>query len=92
MILAEDDTLAEGWRLRHHQHLAQRARELIDAPDECERLARRGFEIMSARPAVEYRAALDGEDELPCKLAAGYSDDRLIAAMHLGHLLGVASG
>jgi hypothetical protein len=56
---AEDATLAEGVAFADYEHLVQRARELIDAPDERERLARRGFEIMSARPAVDYlRAAL----------------------------------
>jgi hypothetical protein len=56
---AEDETLAEGMAFADYEHLVQRARELIDAPDERERLARRGFEIMSARPVVEYlRAAL----------------------------------
>jgi len=55
----EVDALAEGVAFAEYQHLAQRARELIDAPEERERLARRGFEIMRARPAVEYlRAAL----------------------------------
>jgi hypothetical protein len=56
---AEDATFAEGVAFADYQQLAQRARELIDAPEERERLSRRGFEIMSARPAVEYlRAAL----------------------------------
>lgn len=56
---AEDDIFAEGVAFADYQHLAERARELIDDPDERERLSRRGFEIMSARSAVEYlRTAL----------------------------------
>lgn len=61
----QDDTFAEGVAFADYQHLTQRARELIDAPDECERLARRGFEIICARPAMEYlRAALAHEVQL----------------------------
>ena len=56
---AEDDSLAEGVAFAGYPELAQRARELIDAPGERQCRARRGFEIMRARPAVEYlRAAL----------------------------------
>jgi hypothetical protein len=62
---AEDDTLAEGVAFADYQHLPQRARELIDAPDERERLARRGFEIMSARPAAEYLRAALAQDGQP---------------------------
>jgi hypothetical protein len=51
---AEDDALAEGVAFADYPDLARRARELIEAPEECERLARRGFELISARPAVEY--------------------------------------
>lgn len=50
----EDNIFAEGVAFAGYEHLVQRACELIDAPDECERLARRGFEIMSARPAADY--------------------------------------
>lgn len=55
----EDETLAGGVAFADYQDLARRARELIDAPGERQRMARRGFEIMSARPAAQYlRAAL----------------------------------
>jgi hypothetical protein len=55
----EDESLADGVAFADYDQLAQRARELIEAPDERERLARRGFEIMSSRRAADYlRAAL----------------------------------
>jgi hypothetical protein len=55
----EDDALAEGVAFAEYDLLAQRARELVDAPDKLKHLANRGFEIMSARPMTEYlRAAL----------------------------------
>lgn len=55
----EDDAFADGVAFADYQHLAQRARALIDAPDERKRLALRGFEIMCARLTSEYlRAAL----------------------------------
>ena len=55
----EDESLAGGVAFADYQDLARRARELIDAPDERQRMARHGFEIMSARPAAQYlRAAL----------------------------------
>ena len=55
----EDETLAGGVAFADYQDLARRAGDLIDAPDERERMARHGFEIMSARPAAQYlRAAL----------------------------------
>ncbi|HUQ75599.1 MAG TPA: glycosyltransferase [Burkholderiales bacterium] len=56
---AEDRALGEGVAFADYDELAQRARELINAPAERERMARRGFEIMSARRAADYlRAAL----------------------------------
>ena len=56
---AEDDTLAGGVAFADYQHLVQRARELIDDPAARQRLAQRGFEIISARPVQEYlRSAL----------------------------------
>jgi hypothetical protein len=56
---AEDDVLSAGVAFAEYQELAQRARELIDAPDERARLSQRGFEIISARPAAEFlRAAI----------------------------------
>jgi hypothetical protein len=53
----EDETLAEGVAFADYEHIVQRACELMDAPDERERLARRGFEIMSARSIVDYLQA-----------------------------------
>lgn len=58
----EDDQFAEGVAFSDYEHLARCARELIDFPDERERISSRGFEIMKARPAIEYlRAALSHE-------------------------------
>jgi len=55
----EDQALAGGVAFADYDELPRRARELIDAPEERRRLARRGFEIMAARPAAEcLRAAL----------------------------------
>lgn len=55
----EDEQVAGGVAFARYEDLARRARELIDAPAQLERLAQRGFEIMTARPAAEYlRAAL----------------------------------
>ncbi len=54
----EDESLAEGVAFADYEHLVQRARELIDAPDERQRLASRGFEIISDRPIVEYLEAI----------------------------------
>jgi len=64
---AGDDSLADGVAFADYEHLVQRARELIDTPDERERLANRGFEIMSARPAREY---------VRTALAHDYGDDK----------------
>jgi hypothetical protein len=50
----EDDSLAGGVAFAGYAHLARRASELIGAGDERQRLALRGFEIMSARPAARY--------------------------------------
>jgi hypothetical protein len=52
--LTEDEAFAEGVAFADYELIAARARELIDAPDVCDRLARRGFEIMSARSAPEF--------------------------------------
>lgn len=49
----EDDALAGGVAFADYAGLARRAHELIDAPIERERLAGRGYEIMSARPIEE---------------------------------------
>lgn len=56
---AEDAALAEGVAFADYAGLAQRARDLIDAPQERDRLRQRGFEIMQARPMADYlRVAL----------------------------------
>jgi hypothetical protein len=55
----EDEAFAEGVAFADYDCLAERARELIDTPEECARLAQCGFEIMQARPITEYlRSAL----------------------------------
>ena len=55
----EDSSFAGGVAFANYHQLAQRARELIDAPAERAHLAQHGFDIMSARPATEYlRTAL----------------------------------
>jgi len=55
----EDEQFAGGVAFAPYDDLVSRARALIAAPDERDRLARRGFEIMSARPAADYlRGAL----------------------------------
>jgi hypothetical protein len=51
---SEDATLATGVAFANYKDLTQRARELVNNPEECISLARRGFEIMSARPIMEY--------------------------------------
>ena len=51
---AEDATLAGGVAFASYANLAQRARELVDSPDERRQLSRRGFEIMRSRSAVQY--------------------------------------
>ncbi len=50
----DDDILADGVAFADYQLLATRARQLIDAPEERSRIARRGFEIMNARPEKAY--------------------------------------
>lgn len=54
---AEDAAYAEGVAFADYDRLAQRARELVDNPPERQRLMRRGFEIISARPAKNYLSA-----------------------------------
>jgi hypothetical protein len=49
-----DDLLEEGVAFSDYKDLANRARELIDSPDERAKLSKRGFEIISARSAIEY--------------------------------------
>jgi hypothetical protein len=57
---SEDDALAEGVAFADYGNLARRARELVDSPAERERMAQRGFELMSARPIDTYlREALE---------------------------------
>lgn len=57
---SEDATFATGVAFANYDDLTQRARELVNNPEECISLARRGFEIMSARPVMEYlRNALE---------------------------------
>lgn len=52
--------LAGGVAFADYDRLAERARELVDSPDERSRLAARGFEIIQARPIADYlRSALD---------------------------------
>jgi hypothetical protein len=56
----EDAALAGGVAFDEYDRLPQRARQLVDSPEERRRLSRRGFELISARPAAEYlRAALE---------------------------------
>ena len=56
---SEDAAIAEGVAFAAYDNLVQRARELVKAPAERRRLAQRGFELIRARPIVEYlRAAL----------------------------------
>jgi hypothetical protein len=55
----DDDALAEGVAFADYDDLPRMARALIDAPDERERLTRRGFELMQSRSVADYlRAAL----------------------------------
>ena len=51
---SEDATLAEGVAFADYENLVQRARELVDAPAARRRLAQRGFELIRARPIVDY--------------------------------------
>lgn len=56
---ADDNAFSQGVAFADYDDLPQVARALIDAPDECERISRRGFELMQSRPIVNYlRAAL----------------------------------
>ncbi|CAN5533072.1 hypothetical protein BH11PSE7_BH11PSE7_11200 [soil metagenome] len=56
---AEDAALEEGVAFADYAGLAQRARDLIDAPQALEQLRQKGFEIMQARPTGDYlRVAL----------------------------------
>ncbi len=58
--LAEDASLAEGVAFASYQDLAQKARHLIEQPHQREQLARRGQDLMRARPMAAYlRAALE---------------------------------
>ncbi len=52
--IAEDNTLLGGVAFAEYQHLAERARELINNPSERIQLSRRGFEIMTSRPIKAY--------------------------------------
>jgi len=55
----EDEALAEGVWFAAYDDLVARARELVADAALRERIAQRGFELMRARPAVDYlRAAL----------------------------------
>lgn len=55
----EDDALAEGVAFAAYDGIVARARALVDDAALRERIARRGFELMRARRAVDYlRAAL----------------------------------
>jgi hypothetical protein len=50
----EDIALSEGVAFAHYDHLVQRACELVTCPDERDRLAQRGFELISNRPIAAY--------------------------------------
>jgi hypothetical protein len=50
----EDAALDGAVAFAHYEGLAQRARDLVDRPDERARLASRGFELMRARPVAAY--------------------------------------
>lgn len=50
----DDEALAGAVAFADYGALARRAHELIDAPEERDELARRGFELMSARPMADY--------------------------------------
>lgn len=56
---AEDATLAQGIAFADYHELSRVARELIDTPNERERLSRCGFELIRSRSVAEYlRTAL----------------------------------
>ncbi|MBK7049574.1 MAG: hypothetical protein IPH54_01710 [Rhodoferax sp.] len=50
----EDAALSSGVAFAEYSDLAQRARQLIDNPDECERLAQSGFKITSGWTMEKY--------------------------------------
>ena len=57
----EDAAFSEGIVFAEYDRLAERACELVQAPDECALVSKRGFELFSARPASEYlRSVLGG--------------------------------
>jgi hypothetical protein len=50
----EDAMMSDGVAFADYQNLARRARELIESPEERAYIARRGFEVMSARSETDY--------------------------------------
>lgn len=50
----DDDGLAQGVAFADYPDLARTARALVDAPDERDRLAHRGLELIRSRPVTEY--------------------------------------
>jgi len=51
---SEDNALADGVAFSDYSHIARRARELVDSPEERAHLARRGFEVMNSCSMIEY--------------------------------------